>query len=254
MVYSFSASTDVPSPSAVHSPNPAFDDRSLDGFSSLTTLPLHQVPTSSSSGIVHPSKRRPTVSSTSTSRDRNFSSSSSLGGSTAARLLADFMNCGDNDVEDSLVDEDATDLDDDYDDLSADDDNNDRTSGFSRAGNAYWELRKFPLEGDDLDDLGLENGEMDDEDVWFGNDVRIVDGGIRSRFASETAATSPFRKAEVTSRSASLDRASASTIATGAGGDATSTLHQNGDGKIAPPLTPSSTSGWRDSGTVARHS
>ena len=247
---------DAPSPSAIHSPGPSslFDDRSLDGFSLATSLPAsHQVPTSSSSSAgPHASKRRPHHSaSSSTCRDRNFSSSSSVGAGAASRLFADFLG-GDgggnsnhlhHDLDDTLVggDEDATDFDDDYDDDASADGDNDRTN-FPR--NSYWETRKFPLVGEDLEDLGLENGEAE-EDVWFGSDVRIVDRGVRGRYASETAATSsssPFRKADPPSRSASLDHASTSS-ATGAGGDATSALHHNGDGKIAPPLTPSSTSG-----------
>ena len=204
----------------------------MDGFSSFSSL--SQVPTSSSAP--YSSKRRlPFVS-----RDRNFSSSSSVSGSTAARLLADYMYRNDDDDDFGLDDDDGdvTDMDDDYDDeLSADDD---EASSSSRT--VYWEARNFPLVEEDLENLGLENGETEEEDVWFGASVRLVDRAARSRFASETAASSPFQKTEVTSRSASLERASTS-VMSGAGGDATSVIHQNGDTKIAPPLTPSSTSG-----------
>lgn len=230
--YDDDVSTGALSPSGVHSPGPSslFEDRSLDAFSSFPSLT--QVPTSSFAAA-HSSKRRlPFVS-----RDRNLSSSSSVSGSVAARLLADYASRNDDDdltLDDD--DDDVTDMDDDYDDeLSADDDG---ASASSRA--VYWEARRFPLEGDDLDDLCLENDETG-EDIWFGASVRLVDRVGRGRFVSETAVSSPYQKSEVPSRSASVERAAASLVS-GAGGDATFVIHQNGDSKIAPPLTPSSTS------------
>ena len=196
------------------------------------------MPTSASAPHAASKRRLPFVS-----RDRNFSSSSnvSASGCVAARLLADFSSSRNNldvDEDDFHLDDDDDDDDDlDYDDeLGAD---AEEASG-SRVS---WEARKFPLVGEDLDDLGPENGEANGDDVWFGDSVRlVVRGAARGRFASETAISLPFRKTEIPSRSGSLDRSTTSLV-NGPGGDASSVIHQNGDSKIAPPLTPSSTSG-----------